>query len=553
MSQNFGIELGSALQYLEDKVRAVVGYDHASIAFRSLLDKHLALAVRDATQVQIIGMYQPVSIFEVYQPTRLIPRFPVRVKTVADLLERNNDAVVFGGPGRGKTILMHYIFATSAKRNEHLPLLFTLRWPGSTEDLTAFVEHLSKDKTVDRQSVPLLLLVDGYDEISVDDRRVVSTALRSFAALKRGMFLLTCRTFYNVDDLKAEYYDVDRFSHQDSIGFIEAFARAYGATIDPRALLEDLDRHGFSDFANHPLMLAMICILKSGPMPELPQTPIRLIRRALDTLTLRWDDAKGVRRDSRLNLDGDDRVRCMMSVAYAMKRLIETSNVIEYVVVAFLKLLQRLDVSPTALLMEIAQWYGILVPVSDSEWTFVHRTIHDYMAARHWVESGAYSPLKVTQWNARAAYAACLVPNATRSIVTMLEKSDDIAPFVECLYNRALFDVDAVAAAVEMHLGRVRNAVRHNLKPGVTYVHTNRDFFQYATDELLFGFLQLAAESRNPVRDVLAGYSLLELSTRGTRISAALLRRLTELFKHTKFEIARGSSNVCVSITQFEV
>jgi hypothetical protein len=58
---------------------------------------------------------------------------------------------------------------------------------------------------------------------------------------------------------------------------------------------------------------------------------------------------------------------------------------------------------------------GVLVPAEYQRWQFVHRTIHDYLAARYWVESGEFSISPVRDWNTRASYAACLLPDASCS------------------------------------------------------------------------------------------------------------------------------------------
>ena len=549
MSEGIGVELGTALQYIEDKARVALGYDQASIEFRALLDKHMRHALRDAATVQIIGMYRPVSIFDIYQPTTLTAQWQKGVITVRDLLDRKENAVVFGGPGRGKTIFLHYLFATVAKNIDVVPLLFTLRWPGAGADLVSFIEQLGKGRKVRRE--PLLLLVDGLDEIPSDERKHVVGALRAYSALEVGTFILSCRTFYHVFDLKATHYELAPFSRYDSTGFINAFARAYKTDIDADALLVELNRHGFEDFASHPLMLAMICILKSGPMPELPQTPIRLIRRALDTLTLRWDDQKGVRRESRLSLDGDDRVRCLMQIAYAMRNLIESTNVVEHVAGVYLKLLQRHDIRPSSLLEEIAQWYGVFVPASEGEWTFVHRTIHDYLAARYWVESGTFVPDRVAEWTPRAAYAACLVPDATRSIVVSLAQSADVAVLTECLYNRALFASDEVAAAIADHFERVPHSYQRTGVHGQTHFSTHKDFFPIATDELLYALLRLASGRRSDQRSALLILAAAELKRRGRRPSPAIIRQVSAVLgRDTQYITRRGSDMVTVTMAE---
>ena len=71
-------------------------------------------------------------------------------------------------------------------------------------------------------------------------------------------------------------------------------------------------------------------------------------------------------------------------------------------------------VNPDLVLQETAQFYGILVPSGDG-WEFVHRTIQDYLAAQHWVDSGGFSTRGSYEWDTRTAYAGFrILGDATR-------------------------------------------------------------------------------------------------------------------------------------------
>ena len=59
----------------------------------------------------------------------------------------------------------------------------------------------------------------------------------------------------------------------------------------------------------------------------------------------------------------------------------------------------------------------------------------------------------------RAAYATCLLPDATENLCRMLGEAKDIAPFAECLYNGAPFTAPTVAGAVLRRFERVQGMV----------------------------------------------------------------------------------------------
>jgi hypothetical protein len=551
MSDALSVDLGSALAYLEDKVRAAVGYDDASLEFRELVDRHLSRAMKDAAAVQIIGMDRPVSIFDIYQTSTLAYPYRRGSTSVEQLVSDRTNGVIFGGPGRGKTILLHHTFATLAKAMDAVPLLFTLRWPGETVQLKRFVELFASGKLPRKRSA-VVLLVDGFDEVPPDERSIVTEALRQYAALERGSFLLTCRSFYSVDDIKAQHLEIAPFTRGDALAYVNAFSRCYGVSVDADALLSELAKHRLDDFAGHPLMLAMICILRSGPMPDLPRTPLRLIQRAISTLTLRWDDSKGVKRHSRLPIDGEDRVRCMMSIAYDMQQLFAPTELVERSTSAFLRRFHRQEISPSALLLEIAQWYGILVPASEMQWTFVHRSIHDFLAAKHWVETGQHKVSDVEVWNGRAAYAACLSPDATKSILRALTQGNDLGVVVECFYNDALFDADEVAFSLAEYFARTDGAIKITQRNDCDEVYTEHDFFGIAPNDLLDAIARVAGTRRNRVRDALLAYSLAELMKRNRSLPLPIRRVVGAAYPgEATFEVRRSSGSVRVRVGDF--
>src|SRR5262249_40805427 len=162
-----------------------------------------------------------------------------------------------------KTTLLHWIHQQLIKSDTFVSLIFTLRRPNVCEELKEFVRHLEEGRTV-RNRV-LVLLVDGYDEVDVEHRQQVSSALMRFRALGTGRFFLTCRSFYDVADVNAIRCRIGAFRADHASQFIRSFSTAYGVPINEYELLAELIEHGLEEFSDHPLMLALVCILKTGP------------------------------------------------------------------------------------------------------------------------------------------------------------------------------------------------------------------------------------------------------------------------------------------------
>ena len=548
---------GSALAYIEDRVKGLFGKDQAKVDWNHRLSRRMRLALEQAKYVKCVGMDSPVPIDAIYQPLSLCTKSEIRRTAVAKtlrtdvhkLLQNRSDAIIYAGPGRGKSTLLNWLYCHLQKSPDYDPFLFILRSENAVEDLGDFVSRLAGQKHTHKKRP--VLFVDGYDEISEGSRKAVSTALADFRSADLGNFYLTCRTFYDIYDLKVSNYQLSEFDRNDVVNFINSFARSYCVEIDADSLVKHLEGRGFWMFASHPLMLTLICILKTGPLPELPNRSIDLLGRAFETLTLRWDQQRGIHRQSAIPpIDGYDRIRILKRVAFKMRSLIVSRESMEIHVGEYLRLIRRPKVDARTLLQEIAQWYGVLVPTEESNWQFIHRSVQDYLAAQFWLESGRFDPMKVERWNYRAAYAACISGDATPSMVRALTATEDIQTFTECLYNQAPYRSEDVARAVIVHFAKFR-PFTHERFPSRLTVETNQDFFDLCPDSLLVDMLEAAVHNRYAnddhgdsrrfePNDVVVGYTFEELRRRKCKIKKETLRDDLKLFY--------GSANFTIQI-----
>jgi hypothetical protein len=542
---DLSIDVGSAYPYLEDRVLSLFGKDSATTDWQMKMRRLVRTSAAESSHIQCIGMAKPIPIGELYQPTSLLrpgPDGKAERATVDDFIKTGTDVAIFAGPGWGKTTFLHWVYQNMVGSSDCVPLLFTLRRPGMCDQLEEFVGQLERGRHV-RKKTPITLLVDGYDEINRTRQQHVSTSLEIFRSLGVGRFYLTCRDHYDILDLKLEHCRLSRFDESDAVRFIGAFSKAYGASVAPEKLLEELLDHNLSDFAFHPLMLALVCILKTGPNPAIPRRAIGLVRRAIDTLTFRWDEAKYIKRDSEVPLDGEERVRCLMRVAYDMDAPQASYMDIERSLSKHLELLQVKGIDKRVLLREITQWYGLIVPTQEDTWQFVHRTIHDFLAARYWVESGDFGRRLPDTWDIRAAYAVCLLPDGTDNIKRMLSAGTAAFPaFCECLYNTAPFHMQPVAEAVVDRTKRTGYTFQH--KDTATHVTTTEDFYSMATDDFLRTLVEVGTNSGDQTAGASVAFmALSELFRRGLRASPQIIhktsRSLLEAQPDRRIEVMR--------------
>ena len=420
------IDLGSALPYLEDRFLRLIRRGSDDRAARELFQKLTRHAQQVAMTVQIIGMDRPVAVADIYQAANLTDTRGGKHLPAEYLIKNLQDAIVLGPPGAGKTVLLHHVFAKASASKDLVPILLSLRRSGATKDLTSLVKHLVRGEEPQKRQQRLLLLVDGYDEVSVQNRQTVASALSDFQSCKLGSVVVTCRMHYSTDAIRAPHFHIAPFTPNQSAAFVEAFAKAYGVEITAADLLQELEAHGFAKFADNPLMLTLVCILKAGPMPALPRTAVGLIQRAIDTLTFRWDEGRGIYRESRLPLDGYHRISLLKRLAFNLEDRSGPRVLVERITSDFLHRQHHDSVPVAQLLTEIAQWYGMFVPAANDEWAFAHKTIQDFLAAQYWVETGGFATASAHAWNTRTAYAACLLQDATHTLVRALNGGCDL-------------------------------------------------------------------------------------------------------------------------------
>jgi hypothetical protein len=159
-------------------------------------------------------------------------------------------------------------------------------------------------------------LVDGYDEIGLTQQRLVSEVLLRFQSFKIGKFYLTCREYYDVVNLTVPEVRIGGFTLQEKYQFVTAFLNAFESTFNAKQLVDELEERGFGDFLSHPLLLSLACIVKTSPSIVQPRSALRLLERASEVLSERWDASKGLVRETTTPLDGRDRIQVLKRIAF---------------------------------------------------------------------------------------------------------------------------------------------------------------------------------------------------------------------------------------------
>src|SRR5216117_3913349 len=115
MSDGISIDVGKALlqflPFLIDRIQILRGKDAATEAARRELSRHTQTVLDHASQVQCVGMYAPISIAKIFQPSRFSTLESTATATIdIDTLLHGRHAIVYAKPGCGKTTLLKWLF-----------------------------------------------------------------------------------------------------------------------------------------------------------------------------------------------------------------------------------------------------------------------------------------------------------------------------------------------------------------------------------------------------------------------------------------------------------
>lgn len=337
---------------------------------------------------------------------------------------------------------------------------------------------------------------------------------------------------------------LEAFKRDDQVRFVGVFLSAFSAIRqDAEVVVSQLEERDFAEFLSHPLLLTLACIVRTTSTSVQPRSALRLLERGLDVLCFYWDEQKNIDRQRTTSLDGHDRVRILKHIAYTAKSPFVRRERAEEIARKQLTLLGMDNVDPRVALIEIARFYGILVPAEDG-YEFVHRTIHDFLAAKQWVESGKFVQQCTYEWNARTGYAACLIEDATDVLKAALAAPDGLPTATEIIGNYATFDKRAVTDALIAYFSannrvlqyerRAQSEAGSKYAPRITG-RLESDFLRLANSRFLDFIVEYCCNRKSRVADLLVAYAATELYERRLKLThqtynKALAAYKTEIF-----------------------
>ncbi|MBE9031754.1 AAA family ATPase [filamentous cyanobacterium LEGE 11480] len=255
---------------------------------------------------------RPLDMAEIYVPLKVAGTRNREAKIEAlQAVRQYKRLMVTGEPGSGKTMLLRYLALNyglerlQLANNPVVVLLELHRLAGGAEILPQLVEALKRGDFPNGeaflkqalQSGKLVLLLDGLDEVSSNDRTRVVRHLRDFLDVygKCGT-VITCRTpvYQGEFDLITEQtLEVEAFTDAQIQQFLRPWQRQTPAEKSVQQLVQALNsRPQVKALARNPLLLTIIAYLYCDTSFVLPHSRAEFYAKSTDILLETWDQSK---------------------------------------------------------------------------------------------------------------------------------------------------------------------------------------------------------------------------------------------------------------------
>ncbi|MEQ8998978.1 MAG: NACHT domain-containing NTPase [Coleofasciculus sp. B1-GNL1-01] len=345
----------------------------------------------------------------------------VRLEGLAGLkaVERYGKLMVLGKPGAGKTTFLQYLAIqcnTGKFKPEQVPIFIRLKnfaEDACCENNGNLFNYITQEfercqvtapelETVLNQGRALLLL-DGLDEVPDTWSDAVIRQIRQLADhYYKNQIIITCR-------IAAKEYRFPGFTEVELADFkrpqIEQFVRNWfiavarnkpASGLKKAALfleqLESPENQPIRELATTPVLLNLSCLVFQTKT-EFPKKRCDLYKQGLDLLLIRWDEARGIKRDDIYrNLSLSHKLQLLSQIAaitFEQGDYFFTESTLVHLIGDYLQQqlgdrldLATLELDSAAVLKSIEAQHGLLVERARGIYSFSHLTFQEYFTAR---------------------------------------------------------------------------------------------------------------------------------------------------------------------------
>ncbi|NEP03030.1 MAG: NACHT domain-containing NTPase [Symploca sp. SIO2E9] len=389
-----------------------------------------------------------------------------------EAVERYAKLMVLGKPGAGKTTFLQYLAIQCNQGNfqaGRIPVFIRLKnfaedaADEGNFDLRHYLHQEFECYSISPQELELLLsygkilmLLDGLDEVPEVVNTQVIQQIRKFSdKYYKNHLVLTCR-------IAAQEYRFRGFTEVEIADFkpaqIENFAKKWFVALTKNSeesgskkaslFLEQMalpENQPIRELAATPVLLNLTCLVFQSKA-QFPAKRSDLYKQGLDILLIRWDEARGVKRDHIYrNLSLSNKLELLSQLAaitFEQGTYFFEENTIGELIADYLQKLPRtevnapsLELDSTAVVKSIEAQHGLLVERARQIYSFSHLTFQEYFTARYFVIGASSSlpklvaHLREKRWREVFLLTAQMLPKADMLLQLMQQALERLIEF----------------------------------------------------------------------------------------------------------------------------
>ncbi len=334
-------------------------------------------------------------------------------------VERYAKLMVLGKPGAGKTTFLQYL-AVRCNQGHFQPHLvpFFIQLKNFAEDALdegnfSLLHYITQEFDRSGMSEPEvetllnqgrgLILLDGLDEVPEAASDEVIKHIRKLSdKYYKNQLVITCR-------IAAQEYRFRGFTEVEIADFkptqIESFAKKWFVAVARNSpevgvqkaslFLEQMalpENQQIRELATTPVLLNLTCLVFQAKA-DFPAKRSDLYKQGLDLLLIRWDEARGIKRDDVYrNLSLPHKLQLLSQLAaitFSQGDYFFEETTLQHLIADYLRTLPNfqtdesdLELDSMAVLKSIEAQHGLLVERARRIYSFSHLTFQEYFPAR---------------------------------------------------------------------------------------------------------------------------------------------------------------------------